>query len=157
MTATYKDDSNADQAVSGVTPRVATTPTSITVTAGNVNNNDPPTSVTLDLESTQSLTTSSTQVKLTVTADKAMSLTLLTNLVLKSSSTTIPLTCSFSTAVECTAGTPKEVTCTFTSALTAGSYQLNVADSQTISMTATYKEFKSKSNINSRNRRFSNN
>ena len=101
---------------------------------------DPPTSVTLDLESTQSLTTSSTQVTISVTADQAMSLTVLTNLVLQSSSTTIPLTCSFSPAVECTAGTAKEGTCTFTSALTAGSYQLNVADSQTISMTATYND-----------------
>ena len=126
-----------EEDITGVTPQIAGTPKTITVSEP-APSNDPPTSVTLDL-ATQSLTTANTEVKLKVTADKTMTLSALTNLVLQSTetaSTTIALTCSFSPAVACAGGNAKEVTCTAT--LTAGTYKLAGADGKTITMTATY-------------------
>ena len=140
MTATYNDGENDVAVPNTVVPAVNKPPTSITVSAPIVNN-DPPTGVTLDLKASQTLATTDKDVILTVTAaGNTMTLSALTNLVLQSgTSTTIALTCTFATPVSCTANTPTDVTCTVAS-LTAGTYQLAVADSQTLSMTATYND-----------------
>ena len=140
MTATYNDGSQ-DKAVEGVTPAVAASPTTITVSQTSVNN-EPPTAVTLDLKASQTLTVGiEGSVIIKVTADKAMSLTALSNLVLQSTetaSTTIALTCTFTTPVSCTANTAKEVTCKVAAPANAGTYKLAAASDKSISMSATY-------------------
>ena len=136
MTATGANE----QATTGPTPLVVETPTTITVSAPASNN--PPTGVTLDLKGSQSLTTTNTQVKLTVTAvGNPMTLSGLTNLVLQSTetaATTIALTCTFTTPVSCTANTAKEVTCKVAAPANAGTYKLAAASDKSISMSATY-------------------
>ena len=70
-----------------------------------------------------------------------MSLTALSNLVLQSTetaSTTIALTCTFTTPVSCTANTAKEVTCKVAAPANAGTYKLAAAADKSISMSATY-------------------
>jgi hypothetical protein len=140
ISMTASDDGGSP--VSGVAPTVAASPKSLTVTAGNVGDNNPPTSVTLDLKTGQTLTVGTEgSVIIKVTADKAMSLSALTNLVLQSTetaSTTIALTCSFTPAVSCTANTAKEATCKVVAPTTAGTYNLAAASGKSISMTANY-------------------
>ena len=137
MTATYGEGT----AITGVTPAVAASPTSITVSTNVVN---PPTSVTLDLKASQTLTVGKEgSVIIKVTADQAMTLSALTNLVLQSTetkTTTIALTCSFSPALSCAANTAKEATCKVAAPTTAGTYKLAAAADKSITMTATYGE-----------------
>ena len=99
-----------------------------------------PTSVTLDLQAGQSLTVGTAgSVIVVVTADEAMTLTALSNILLKKSddeSTTIVLTCTIDSPA---ANTETEVTCSTAAPTTAGSYKLAAA-SESISMTATYGE-----------------
>ena len=141
MTATYNDGAEDKAVPNTVIPAVAGSPTTITVSQ-TVVSNDPPTRVTLDLKASQTLTVGTEgSVIIKVTADKAMSLTALSNLVLQSTetaSTTIALTCSFTPAVSCTANTAKEATCKVVAPTTAGTYNLAAASGKSISMTANY-------------------
>ena len=100
-----------------------------------------PETITLDLKNGQTLTVGTAgTVIVQVTADNAMSLSALSNLVLKSTTgeTTIELTCSFTTPVSCTANTAKEVTCKVAAPANAGTYKLAAASDKSISMSATY-------------------
>ena len=141
MTATYNDGAEDKAVPNTVIPAVAGSPTTITVSQ-TVVSNDPPTRVTLDLKASQTLTVGTEgSVIIKVTADKAMSLTALSNLVLQSTetaSTTIALTCTFTTPVSCTANTAKEVTCKVAAPANAGTYKLAAASDKSISMSATY-------------------
>ena len=95
-----------------------------------------PTTITLDLKENQELTVGTAgSVIVVVTANEAMTLKALSNILLKKSddATTIALTCSISTP---DAKTVTEVTCTTPAPTTAGTY--NLAADGAISMTATY-------------------
>ena len=96
-----------------------------------------PSSVSLDLKENQSLTVGTAgSVIVVVTADEAITLTALSNILLKKNddeTKTITLTCTINTPAS---KTVTEVTCTTSAPTTAGTYNL-VADGS-ISMTATY-------------------
>ena len=133
MTATYGTDTPVD-----VVPTVVASPKTLTVnSAGSPASPTAPTSVTLDLKESQSLTVGTAgSVIVVVTADQQMTLTALSNILLKKSddaSTTIALTCTIDTPA---AKTVTEVTCSSAAPTTAGTY--NLAADGTISMTATY-------------------
>jgi len=98
-----------------------------------------PETITLDLKNGQTLTVGTAgTVIVQVTADNAMSLSALSNLVLKSTTgeTTIALTCTIASPIDCAANTAADVTCNAAAPTTADTYKLVVSD--TISMTATY-------------------
>ena len=121
-----------------VVPTLADSPKTLTVnSAGSPASPTAPTSVTLDLKESQSLTVGTAgSVIVVVTADQQMTLTALSNILLKKSddaSTTIALTCTIGTPA---ANTVTEVTCSTAAPTTAGTY--NLAADGTISMTATY-------------------
>ena len=133
MTAT-----DSGSATVTVSPTVAASPKPLTVnSAGSPASPTAPTSVTLDLKESQSLTVGTAgSVIVVVTADQQMTLTALSNILLKKSddaSTTIALTCTIGTPA---ANTVTEVTCSTAAPTTAGTY--NLAADGTISMTATY-------------------
>ena len=96
-----------------------------------------PSTVSLDLKEDQSLTVGTAgSVIVVVTADEAITLTALSNILLKKNdddTKTITLTCTINTPAS---KTVTEVTCTTSAPTTAGTYNL-VADGS-ISMTATY-------------------
>ena len=99
-----------------------------------------PSTITLDLKASQTLRVGTAgTVIVQVTANDAMSLSALSNLVLKTTTgeTTIVLTCTIASAIDCTANTAADVTCNAAAPTTAGTYKLAPADT-TISMTATY-------------------
>ena len=133
MTAT-----DSGSATVTVSPTVAASPKPLTVnSAGSPASPTAPTSVTLDLKESQSLTVGTAgSVIVEVTANEAITLTALSNILLKKSddeSTTISLTCTIGTPA---ANTVTEVTCSTAAPTTAGTY--NLAADGTISMTATY-------------------
>ena len=139
MTATYD--------VEGTATPVSTTPSlpgavTLTVEASSPPPpNSPPTTITIDLKTSQTLTVGTAgTVIVQVTADNAMSLSTLSNLVLKSTTgeTTIVLTCNIDSAINCVANTAADVTCNAAAPTTADTYKLVVAADKTISMTATY-------------------
>ena len=130
MTATYDTDTAVTAA-----PTVAGTK-SLTVKSAD-SPPTAPTTITLDLKESQELTVGTAgSVIVVVTADQLMTLTALSNILLKKSddaSTTIALTCTISTPA---AKTVTEVTCSTPAPTTAGTY--NLAADGSISMTATY-------------------
>ena len=132
MTAT-----DSGSATVTLSPTVAASPKPLTVnSAGSPASPTAPTSVTLDLKESQSLTVGTAgSVIVVVTADQQMTLTALSNILLKKSddATTIALTCTIGTPA---ANTVTEVTCSTAAPTTAGTY--NLAADGTISMTATY-------------------